>query len=106
MSIYEQIYAKVAEIPAGEVASYGQVAKAAGFFRGAQMVGWALRNLPKDTHIPWQRVINYKRVISIVNPKFPKTLQRTLLEEEGLPIIEEDGYWKVGGDAWHQFTTE
>lgn len=103
MNTYEKIYQIVNLIPSGYVSSYGQVAKAAGYYRGAQMVGWALRNLPKNTSIPWQRVINHKRIISIINPKFPKSLQKTLLEEEGLAVIEENGYWKVAGGEWFEF---
>ena len=36
---YERIYAAVRSIPYGKVSSYGQAAKAAGYFRGARMVG-------------------------------------------------------------------
>ena len=52
---FEQVYDIVAQIPCGKVISYGQIAKLLGHPRGARMVGWAMRNCPKD--LPWQRVV-------------------------------------------------
>ena len=40
-------------IPSGKVASYGQVAALIGLPSHARFVGRALRNLPKDTKLPW-----------------------------------------------------
>jgi methylated-DNA-protein-cysteine methyltransferase-like protein len=45
------------------VATYGQVARMAGFSRGARTAGWALHALPDGLRIdgrpvPWHRVIN------------------------------------------------
>ncbi len=48
----------VQDIPAGRVASYGQVALLAGFPRRARQVGMVLRGLPNGTDIPWHRVLN------------------------------------------------
>ena len=98
--LYERIYEEVRRIPRGRVTSYGTIAKLAGFPRGAQMVGWALRAVPSGSDVPWQRVVNQKGQISIVNPKFPKTLQRSLLEEEGIKIQEENGWYVVDPAAW------
>ena len=103
MTLYEEIRAVVSQIPYGQVASYGQVAQAAGHFRGARMVGWALRSLPPNSDIPWQRVINQRAQISIVNPKVPKTLQRARLEEEGLTVVEEGGWYVVKDPPWFSF---
>ena len=43
------------EIPAGKVATYGQIAVLVG--TGARQVGYAMAALPHDD-VPWQRVIN------------------------------------------------
>jgi len=43
---YERIWAVVARIPRGRVATYGQVAKLAGLPRQARRVGYALHALP------------------------------------------------------------
>ena len=98
--LYRRIYQKVETIPKGKVACYGQVAKAIGMHRGAHIVGWALKALPKESLVPWQRIINQKGVISIINPKFPKSLQKTLLEEEGISVIEKDGFFQVEDPPW------
>ena len=101
--MYEQIYRTVATIPSGYLASYGQVAAAAGFYRGARLVGWALRALPPDSSLPWHRVINQKGVISIVNPQHPKTQQQLLLEAEGIEICQENGIFRIVNPRWWNF---
>ena len=53
----ERIWATVCDVPAGSVASYGQIAEIAGIPRGARQVGHALRQLPGKTDVPWHRVI-------------------------------------------------
>ena len=103
MNTYQRIYQEVAKIPSGEISSYGRVAKAAGMFRGAQLVGWALKALPPDTNIPWQRVVNQRAVISIANPLFPQSLQKELLEKEGFEIIEQNGEYVVKLEKWFDF---
>jgi methylated-DNA-protein-cysteine methyltransferase-like protein len=53
----QRILAVVDSIPAGCVASYGQVAQAAGLPRRARLVGRVLAELPAGTGIPWHRVL-------------------------------------------------
>ncbi|MBU6389642.1 MGMT family protein [Patescibacteria group bacterium] len=101
--MYEKIYQQVARIPAGYVASYGQVAQAAGLYRGARLVGWALRQLPQDTPVPWQRVVNRNGVISIINPRISKNQQREALEAEGVEVVEADGIVRVIHPRWWSF---
>ena len=57
------IWNVVARIPRGRVATYGQVARMAGFPGAARFAGWALAALPDGLlldgrEIPWHRVIN------------------------------------------------
>ena len=100
--LYDRIYDYVRTIPPGRVSSYGQVAKAVGMPRGARIIGWALRVLPLgQTDVPWQRVVNQKGIISIQNPKAPRTLQKLLLEEEGVMVREQSmGVFQVDPQAW------
>lgn len=92
--LYPRIYDIVRQIPAGQVKSYGQVAQAAGLFRGARVVGWALGVLPEGTDVPWQRVVNKQGRLSIVNPRYSPQTQKELLEGEGVSITERDSsYW-------------
>lgn len=58
------IYLVVREIPSGTVTTYGDVAKRAGLGRAARLVGTTLKNLPKDSSLPWHRVINSQGKIS------------------------------------------
>ena len=42
MGMFEDVYEVVKKIPKGKVATYGQVARAAGYPRASRQVGWAL----------------------------------------------------------------
>jgi methylated-DNA-protein-cysteine methyltransferase-like protein len=63
-NLREIVWQVVASIPEGKVATYGQVAKIAGYPSQARYVGATLRNLPKNTALPWHRVINAQGRIS------------------------------------------
>ena len=86
---YDEIYAVVSAIPKGKVATYGQVAELAGLPRRARMVGYALRELPPGSELPWHRVVNRKQEIS-PRKAMGHLVQRDLLEREGV-IIDERG---------------
>jgi methylated-DNA-protein-cysteine methyltransferase-like protein len=88
---YRQIYAVVARIPHGRVATYGQVAALAGLPGHARQVGYALHALPDGADLPWQRVINAKGEVSQradsgwwQGEGHQEGFQRHLLEEEGV----------------------
>src|SRR3990167_2506520 len=51
------LYAVLAQIPAGCVVSYGQLAAYAGLGRAARWVGRTLSQLPDGSILPWHRVI-------------------------------------------------
>lgn len=81
----DRIYAIVKRIPAGRVATYGQIAKLAGLPNGARQVGYALAALQGTSDVPWQRVVNAKGEISPrADPDGHEDLQRRLLESEGV----------------------
>jgi methylated-DNA-protein-cysteine methyltransferase-like protein len=50
----EEVRALVASIPAGRVATYGDIAEAAGL-SSARIVGWIMRTDSSD--LPWHRVL-------------------------------------------------
>ena len=88
-----QVWDLVRQIPAGKVATYGQIArmlappdgveaKAYQAF-GPRWAGSAMAKCPED--VPWQRVINSKGEISL-RPGAEQ--QRRLLEEEGIAFNE------------------
>jgi len=78
------VYRVVRRIPAGRVASYGQVAAVAGMLRAARQVGYALHALDPGSAVPWHRVVNAQGRISARGPSETVLLQRSLLEAEGI----------------------
>lgn len=84
-SRYEAIYRVVRRIPAGRVATYGQVAELAGLGGQPRMAGYALHALPDHTTVPWHRVINAQgRLSPRADGEGSVLRQRFLLEEEGV----------------------
>lgn len=51
------VFLLLAAIPAGQVISYGELARGAGHPGHARQVGRLMKNLPEDTRLPWHRVI-------------------------------------------------
>jgi len=100
MSRYERIYAVIRRIPAGRVATYGQIAALAGFPRHARQVGYALYALREGTSIPWHRVINARGGLSLgkVVPE-GDVEQRIRLEIEGVEF-EANGRIALSRFQW------
>ena len=73
----------VAQIPPGQVATYGQVARYAGFKGYARHVGKVLA-ASNDSQLPWHRVVNAKGEISPRPHTGSEALQRQRLEAEGV----------------------
>ncbi len=87
-------YRVVRRIPRGRVATYGEVALAAGKPRAARQVGFALAALRGAAHdVPWQRVVGARprgrAGISLLDP-VGAGVQRDLLEREGVIFDERD----------------
>ncbi|WP_444898844.1 MGMT family protein [Microbulbifer sp. VAAC004] len=76
----------LASIPCGHVVTYGDLAEMAGFPRAARLAGQQLRKLPKDTTLPWHRVINAQGRISLPEPGASR--QRERLESEGVSFLQ------------------
>jgi methylated-DNA-protein-cysteine methyltransferase-like protein len=81
---YDAIYAVVSLIPRGRVATYGQIADIAGLPRRARMVGYAMRELPEGSDLPWHRVVSASGEISSRGCPSSEREQRQLLEAEGV----------------------
>ena len=79
-STYQRVYALVRLIPAGQVATYGQLARLCGCT--ARQTGYAMAAAPSD--IPWHRVINSRGEISPRREGDGANKQGRLLAEEGL----------------------
>ena len=61
----DAVYQIVGAIPAGCVASYGQVARQAGYPRHARFVGRLMSRLPDGSALPWHRVIRGDGVLPL-----------------------------------------
>ena len=96
---FATIYEVVCRIPAGSVASYGQIAGLCGFPRHARQVGYAMAALPDNTTVPWHRVINSQGRISQRRVPGGDEYQRLLLEDEGVEFAL-DGCIDLGRYQW------
>lgn len=74
----------VAQIPAGQVATYGQLAALLSFPHHARYVGRLLQQLPSQSCCPWHRVVNAQGKISSRIQYEGEDLQFFLLEQEGI----------------------
>ena len=79
---HQTIYEVVKTIPAGVVATYGQVAAIVGC--GPRLIGYALASLPAGMDVPWQRVINSQGKISTRSDGAAAPRQRQALIREGI----------------------
>jgi len=80
---FDEVYRIVARIPAGKVATYGQIAALLGHPRGARTVGWAMHDAPPELDLPCHRVVNARGALS-PEEVFGPGRQRALLEAEGV----------------------
>ncbi len=80
--MFEEIWKIVRRIPKGRVATYGTVAKAAGFPGAARQVVWALRASKRP--LPWHRVLGADGKILLPGEKGWE--QRVRLRAEGVPF--------------------
>jgi methylated-DNA-protein-cysteine methyltransferase related protein len=83
---WNRVYDLVKEIPRGRVITYGRVAKALRLAGGARTAGHAMAACPIGCGVPWHRVVGAGGRLLIREPH--ATLQRKLLETEGLALAE------------------
>jgi len=96
---YARVYGVVKQVPAGRVATYGQVASLAGLGGHARLVGYALSALRDDESVPWHRVINARGEVSKRSDPYFEGIQRELLEREGV-VADEAGRVALDRYRW------
>jgi len=79
----------ISQIPIGKVTTYGKIASLAGYPSHARYVGSTLKKLPKNTKLPWFRVINAQGKISFAEGSDVYSRQKKLLEQEGVDFKNE-----------------
>lgn len=82
----KRIYQAVKQIPKGKVATYGQVAAAAGNSKMARAVGNALHNNPDPDNIPCFRVVNARGELAGAFAFGGEQVQEQLLKAEGVEV--------------------
>lgn len=80
-----RVLAIVRAIPCGRVASYGQVAAAAGLKGRARLVGWALQRAG-DAGLPWHRVLRADGAIAFPRGSAPHDEQQRRLARERVEV--------------------
>jgi methylated-DNA-protein-cysteine methyltransferase-like protein len=86
----QRVWEAVALVPAGRLATYGQIAEWIGAYGCARQVGWALRRLPLPSDVPWHRIVNARGCISLSPSREGSDwMQRQLLIGEGIPVDEQ-----------------
>lgn len=83
----KRIYEAVKKIPAGHVATYGQIAELAGDKKMARAVGNALHKNPDPENIPCFRVVNAKGELSGEFAFGGAGAQEKLLIAEGIEVV-------------------
>lgn len=91
--IYE-ILSVVEEIPEGQVATYGQIARLIGKDRCARLVGRVVSRAGCYGDYPCHRVVNHAGRLA---PGWPE--QKFLLEQEGVPM-KDDGHVDIRACLW------
>jgi methylated-DNA-protein-cysteine methyltransferase related protein len=82
LGMFDKMLRIIARIPKGKVATYGDIAYAAGFPGAARQVAWALHG---SHGLPWQRVIGSGGKILLGGHHGME--QRIRLEQEGIRFI-------------------
>lgn len=87
-SAYEKIWATIDLIPAGKVASYGQIADLAGLPGRARLVGKSLGLVPKGRQVAWHKVLRSNGQIAFPKGSEQALLQTGLLQEDGVMVLK------------------
>ncbi len=97
MSFRDEVFATVGRIPAGRVATYGQIALLCGRPRAARIVGAAMLHAPGG--LPCHRVIYRDGTLCCDQAFGGKAIQRDMLEAEGVPFLP-DGRVDLRAALW------
>ena len=86
-SSFQRVWNVTEAIPAGCVASYGQVAELAGLNGGARRVGGVLGKAPDRSRLPWHRILRADGKIALPAGSAARQEQNKRLKTEGVVVI-------------------
>lgn len=95
----EALFLTLAQVPEGQVVSYGQLAQLAGLGRAARWVGRTLSQLPEGTRLPWHRVVAAGGRLSLAAGTASGAEQRARLRAEGVSLRNDRVDMRRHG--WH-----
>lgn len=99
MNEFEQsLYNILAVIPKAKLTTYGQLSKLSGYPNHARHVGKTLAKLPKDTKLPWFRVVSSQGKISLTGEAFLR--QKKRLKDEGIEVNESGKILHFRSHLW------
>ena len=87
----EMIVEAIKNVPAGQVASYAEIAQQAGIPNGARQVARILHTCSEKYQLPWWRIVRSNGEIALRDEAGRKE-QRDLLVREG---VQFQSRWKV-----------
>ena len=93
--MFKKIAQTIRKIPKGKVATYGDVAYAAGFPGAARQVAWTLH---QSRGLPWQRVVGAEGKILL--PGEAGFEQRMRLQQEGVQFLGMRVNMKLHRHVW------
>ncbi|MDA3814654.1 MAG: MGMT family protein [Candidatus Cloacimonetes bacterium] len=85
-SFSKRVVEIIKKIPAGKVATYGQIATLAGNNKAARQISRILHSSSEKYDLPWHRVINSQGRISLRSGDGLE-MQKAMLESEGIQVI-------------------
>ena len=95
MTFYEKMRLVCLAIPAGKVATYGQIAMLCGKPRNSRQVGYGLKHDLAGTDVPAFRVVNGRGELSGASHFQIPGLQQELLTEDGIEVLWNGKCWCV-----------
>ncbi len=95
VDFYQRMKLVCAQIPAGRVATYGQIALLCGKPGNARQVGYALRRGRAGEQVMAHRIVNAKGVLSGAEAFETPETQKQLLESEGVQVQKMETGWRV-----------
>lgn len=84
---YRRIWQTVSAVPAGKVASYGQIADLAGLPGRARLVGKSLGKIPDKQTTPWYRILRSNGQLAFAKGSEQALLQTGLLQQENVVVL-------------------
>ncbi len=84
MSLEQQVYKKLTEVPQGKVTTYGELAKAVGLKNGQRITGQIMKKNPYPAIIPCQRVVNSDGKVG--GYAYGVDVKKNMLQKEGIKI--------------------